>query len=172
MEIEAIRTEYNGVMFRSKLEAHWARFFDAVNIEWEYEPTALPGWIPDFLIAGHWLAEVKPVPMVSLMAADDPQYLKAIRDFDTVLLGDGPGDALGLVVRRMKDGGVFPRYLVVNVGASPVEYVPTTVSPHGYDWPLTTIWRNLIQPSEAWGKSPAVDLVQKAHAAFIDGQDE
>lgn len=166
MEIEAISTEYAGVLFRSKLEAHWARFFDATGIAWEYEPTALPGWIPDFLIAGHWLAEVKPVPVVSLSAVEDPQFGKAIREFDTVLLGEGPGDALGLVVRRLKSGAVFPRYLVVNVAASPVEFVPTTVSPHGYTWPLTTIWRNLIQPPETWGKSPVLDVVLKAHAAF------
>jgi hypothetical protein len=57
----AIRTEYRGVLFRSKLEARWAVFFDTLGIPWEYEPRLyeLPGrWYrPDFLISvkgGGW----------------------------------------------------------------------------------------------------------------------
>lgn len=34
----SIPTEYNGTRFRSKLEADWARAFDALGIVWEYEP--------------------------------------------------------------------------------------------------------------------------------------
>jgi hypothetical protein len=30
-------TEYSGVLFRSRLEARWAVFFDALDIRWEYE---------------------------------------------------------------------------------------------------------------------------------------
>jgi hypothetical protein len=33
----AIPTIYNGTHFRSKLEADWARSFDTLGIEWEYE---------------------------------------------------------------------------------------------------------------------------------------
>ena len=54
-EIKAIPTKYKGIEFRSKLEAQWAVFFDACEIEWEYE---LEGYIlsnglryqPDFLL--------------------------------------------------------------------------------------------------------------------------
>ncbi|MDZ7905204.1 MAG: hypothetical protein U5N55_05080 [Cypionkella sp.] len=59
--IEAVSTIYQGVTFRSALEAQWAAFFDFVGIEWVYEPKLLSGWLPDFLIAGKWYAEVKPV---------------------------------------------------------------------------------------------------------------
>ena len=38
MEIQAKPTRYNGVEFRSKLEASWATHFDAREIPWEYEP--------------------------------------------------------------------------------------------------------------------------------------
>ena len=31
-------TEYAGCLFRSRLEARWAVFFDTLNIKWEYEP--------------------------------------------------------------------------------------------------------------------------------------
>jgi len=37
-EIKAIQTEYKGYLFRSRLEARWAVFFDACGIEYEYEP--------------------------------------------------------------------------------------------------------------------------------------
>lgn len=55
--IQAIETSYKGCRFRSRLEARWAVFFDALDIPWEYEPQ---GWemdggaryLPDF-----WLPE-------------------------------------------------------------------------------------------------------------------
>lgn len=66
-KIEAIPTEYNGIKMRSKLEANWALFFDAIGIEWEYEKHRLPGWLVDFSIkmqTGEWLyCEVKPADL-------------------------------------------------------------------------------------------------------------
>lgn len=58
----SIPTKYNGVNFRSRLEARWAAFFDLLKWEWEYEPIDLNGWIPDFKIKGavDILVEVKP----------------------------------------------------------------------------------------------------------------
>ena len=35
--IKAIETVYNGYKFRSRLEAKWAVFFDAVGIKYQYE---------------------------------------------------------------------------------------------------------------------------------------
>lgn len=54
-EIRAIETEYKGYRFRSRLEARWAVFFDALGIEYEYEPEGfcLPSgklYLPDFRI--------------------------------------------------------------------------------------------------------------------------
>lgn len=43
-------TEYQEVMFRSRLEARWAAFFDLAGWKWEYEPCDLKGWIPDFRV--------------------------------------------------------------------------------------------------------------------------
>lgn len=37
MERRSIPTRYKGILFRSKLEADWARFFDACGIAWQYE---------------------------------------------------------------------------------------------------------------------------------------
>ena len=35
--LRAIETVYKGCRFRSRLEARWAIFFDALSLEWEYE---------------------------------------------------------------------------------------------------------------------------------------
>ena len=37
MKIKAIETKYKGYKFRSRLEARWAVFFDAMGYDWEYE---------------------------------------------------------------------------------------------------------------------------------------
>lgn len=62
--IKAIPTRYKGYHFRSRLEARWAVFFDALGIKWEYEPEGfeLPNgerYLPDFLLDGCLYAEVK-----------------------------------------------------------------------------------------------------------------
>jgi hypothetical protein len=58
-----IPTVYEDVRFRSRLEARWATFFDALGWPWEYEPVDLGGYIPDFVLpfeAGALLVECKP----------------------------------------------------------------------------------------------------------------
>jgi ribosomal protein L37AE/L43A len=58
-----VPTLYRGVMMRSRLEARWAAFFDALRWPWEYEPLDLAGYIPDFVLgfeAGDVIVEVKP----------------------------------------------------------------------------------------------------------------
>lgn len=59
----AIETEYKGYVFRSRLEARWAAFFDLMKWNWEYEPCDFNGWIPDFVIFGsrEIYVEIKPV---------------------------------------------------------------------------------------------------------------
>jgi len=69
--VKAHPTMYNGVQYRSRLEARWAAFFDLIGWKHEYEPIDLPGWSPDFRVVfpcGHsechgshtLLVEVKP----------------------------------------------------------------------------------------------------------------
>ena len=169
MEIEAIPTEYAGVVFRSKLEATWARFFDFLGIAWEYEPCVLPGWMPDFLLDGWWLAEVKPVPVASAMAACEPVFQKALRQFDTVLLGDGPGDGIGLLVRKTPEGKLFTRYLMANTYADPIILVPTLYPPPYYHSPLTTIWRGLSErKGQEWQSPPFSEVVWTARDAMME----
>lgn len=59
--MKPIETDYHGVRFRSRLEARWAVFFDAMSIEWRYEDEGyeLPSgrYLPDFLLpaCGTWI---------------------------------------------------------------------------------------------------------------------
>lgn len=61
--IPAIPTTYNGINFRSRLEAKWARFFDMAGWRYEYEPEDFDGYIPDFvlLFKEKLYVEVKPI---------------------------------------------------------------------------------------------------------------
>ena len=60
--IAAIPTEYKGRMYRSRLEARWAAFFDRLGLAHEYEPFDLGAWSPDFLLTDiNTLVEVKPL---------------------------------------------------------------------------------------------------------------
>jgi hypothetical protein len=63
-KIKAIPTTYNGIRYRSRLEATWACFFDSLGWEHEYEPFDLDGYIPDFVLRfpkENVLVEVKPM---------------------------------------------------------------------------------------------------------------
>ncbi len=63
--IKAIETAYKGYRFRSRLEARWAVFFDALKIKWQYELEgfALDGiyYLPDFFLPEYQMyCEIKP----------------------------------------------------------------------------------------------------------------
>jgi hypothetical protein len=70
-KIQAIETHYQGIRFRSRLEARWAVFLDFFGIKWIYEHEGyLIGnecYLPDFYIIQHdCFLEIKPVaPEVS-----------------------------------------------------------------------------------------------------------
>ena len=57
-DIASIPTQYNGTLFRSRLEARWAVFFDLMRIKWEYEPQCFEQddgdcviqYLPDFYL--------------------------------------------------------------------------------------------------------------------------
>ena len=53
--MKPIETFYNGYRFRSRLEARWAVFFDALGVEYDYEPEGFDlgnglYYLPDFKI--------------------------------------------------------------------------------------------------------------------------
>ena len=67
MKAKAIKTNYDGCRFRSRLEARWAVFLNEIQVDWDYEPEGflvnvgnakLP-WLPDFRLENGQLVEVK-----------------------------------------------------------------------------------------------------------------
>lgn len=83
--IKAIETEYKGYKFRSRLEARWAVFFEALGFDWEYEPEGFElsngqWYLPDFRVKSihgftTWY-EIKPKDSV-----DDNKIKQLGKDF-------------------------------------------------------------------------------------------
>lgn len=78
--VKAIETEYNGYRFRSRLEARWAVFFDALGVKYQYEPEGfeLDGgerYLPDFWLPKEQMwVEIKPeLPDVSIDRKSKPK---------------------------------------------------------------------------------------------------
>ena len=64
-EIKAIQTYYKGQVFRSRIEAKWAVFFDLMSIKWIYEPDGFElstgKYLPDFFLPEYdCFVEIKP----------------------------------------------------------------------------------------------------------------
>lgn len=91
--IKAIETHYKGYKFRSRLEARYAVFFDALGVKWEYEAEGFDlgqvGWyLPDFYFPqAQWHGEVKPDAPISKSDAAKMEY------FDN----HPPANSLGLL---------------------------------------------------------------------------
>lgn len=64
--MKALETEYKGILFRSRLEARWAVLFDALKLEYIYEPDCFvlsngQKYTPDFYLPKYDLyIEIKP----------------------------------------------------------------------------------------------------------------
>jgi hypothetical protein len=84
-----IPTKFDGIEFRSRLEAKWAAMFNLCGIRWEYEPFDGNGYTPDFLIKlrddTEIIVEVKPVANIE----NSKKYWdKTTRGLDGVWNGD------------------------------------------------------------------------------------
>jgi hypothetical protein len=131
--IQAIQTHYNGYHFRSRLEARWAVFFDALGIEYKYEPQGFTKdtadgvfhYLPDFYLPKQSLwVEVKGV-MTNEEACKLGEFLDwgcPLPDFDYsfrgtkggfVVLGDIPNPE-NLVFHKMirHDKGLCSNYFM------------------------------------------------------------
>ena len=89
MTATVIPTEYGGVLFRSRLEARWAIFFDRFGFKWEYEPEGFVGvggtkYLPDFYIPNAGECEGGPAyfevkPMIGTDPTPDPEWVAKAR---------------------------------------------------------------------------------------------
>jgi hypothetical protein len=85
--IKAIETEYNGCLYRSRLEARWAVFFDSLNLSFVYEKEGFEidgeRYLPDFWVNDWncWI-EIKPnILRKNHNVDDDLEYKKIEREF-------------------------------------------------------------------------------------------
>lgn len=85
--LKAIQTRYAGYFFRSRLEARWAVFFDALGLKWEYEPQGFELsdgtlYLPDFKLLGphgiHQWVEVKPTECAPIIKQQ--KFAAEVRD--------------------------------------------------------------------------------------------
>lgn len=121
--VNAIRTRYDGHIFRSKLEACWAVFFDAAGIRYVYEQEGYEQewsgkkYLPDFYLPDlDFHVEVKP---------ERPGYEQEILRAKDFIVWGGPIKRLLIltdVPPKTDDGGMwhFPCY-VYDAGYSPHE---------------------------------------------------
>lgn len=107
--IQAIPTEYAGVMFRSRTEARWAAFFDLLGWQWDYEPLDIDGYIPDFELFGFCvpiIVEVKPYASLTELERAIPKIMASGWTGEALVVGRRPhfdayGDAtVGLLSQR------------------------------------------------------------------------
>jgi hypothetical protein len=128
--LKAKRTVYNAHLFKSRLEARWAVFFDTLGLEWVYEPEGFElgdsiRYLPDFKILG-WdtYVEIKPdLPSLTeikklLRLAQELQTSSDLYKTQVMLCGTP-----GMPQMRAKDGKL-------GVGSG---YVALTMSGHGFD---------------------------------------
>lgn len=91
-QIAAKPTTYNGYLFRSKLEAKWAVFFDLIGVPYMYEPEAFrckdgSQYTPDFYLPESFLRgqsgkrlymEIKPIGFTTHYGPENDRYIKRI----------------------------------------------------------------------------------------------
>jgi len=111
-----VPTEYKGYLFRSRLEARWAVFFDACGIKWEYEPEGIvlrngTYYLPDFYLPDfHCYFEVKrrsvkgtPEEQDAFSKISDGQYSDTWAGI--IAFGDPMDDDLYIFCQETDDGG-------------------------------------------------------------------
>ncbi len=102
--MKVIQTRYNSHYFRSRTEARWSVYFDALGIKWEYEPEGFEfeggvRYLPDFKVfypgrgdleaAWYWF-EVKPA--LDLIKSAEWLKLTSFAKQQTLILLDGVPD--------------------------------------------------------------------------------
>lgn len=105
INLKPIETQYNGFRFRSRLEARWAVFFDALGIKYLYEPEGFDlgdelWYLPDF-----YLPEVDGGLWVEVKGVMDKLSEKKIEKFRDLLTPDR-GDCCLFVV-----GNIPPKFI-------------------------------------------------------------
>lgn len=135
----AIETEYNGYRFRSRLEARWAVFFDALGVRYEYEPEGFDlgdgvWYLPDF-----YLPDVNEGIYIEVKGKmDDCSYRKIEAFWHSI---GTPLYILGGIPTQADLESCSPYWYVgkyercFEYGCGPVEDWRNVMHTAGWDWP-------------------------------------
>lgn len=162
--IKAIETSYKGYRFRSRLEARWAVFFDALRIKWLYEPEGFEfedgtKYLPDFYLPQYGsYVEIK--PEITPAAKQNCYMLtKATRKFVMLVCG---------YPEYEYDGGhYFPEYKV-----SLFKWAYTVKCPFSENYGMHEEWMEAIHDfltfryGEGYISSPPPELKQTEETAL------
>ncbi len=127
MSIKAIETRYKGYRFRSRLEARWAVFLDALGVSWEYERQgySLPSgpYLPDFWLAGTnaWL-EIKPGDPSPEEREKISELVEMLRQPAAIVFGPPEDNDLGLVAAVAFEWVELDEWQRRDMAAEPGEY--------------------------------------------------
>lgn len=158
--LRPIDTEYGGRLYRSRLEARWAVFFDAAWIRFDYEPEGfmLPSgpYLPDFFLrlfdpvhpgSGYWV-EIKPRGLASDRAHTRLSELCRETGHNGFLVAGDPWPGefeLWKYLRRYgegRDGGrIYHVDASETTGPIPIDPVWLQCTDVPWDPDETTIWR-------------------------------
>lgn len=138
--INAIKTPYNGHIFRSKLECRWALFFDWFSIEWKYEPQHFSlvdsiYYLPDFWLPKQecWFEVKGKIPTVN--EQEKAARLAKRTGHDVILawgnVGEYPEDSFWIY--RGGTALYDDHYAWCNTGLSPQLYPRGKMNP---EWDL------------------------------------
>lgn len=143
--IKAIETRYAGCRFRSRLEARWAVFFDALGIPWEHEAQGFlidgQRYLPDFHLRGKVCrGQDIAVEVKGVLTGGDLQkiLLLALTGQQVLLLQGIPHEGTGgpdfWLFRRTLAKGNAIGLEAVTVGFYPMKEGAAALFPFG--WPL------------------------------------
>jgi len=139
MAIQAIETTYKGYRFRSRLEARWAVFFDALGVRYEYEPQGFKvgdeWYLPDFHLPDLRLwVEIKGQEPTDAERRKCCAFSTAL-EAERMAQPDGVHDYLEMVVGHPWPGEYGIRYVA-----------PDAIAPHGSvdEWLVCLICGRLI----------------------------
>lgn len=151
--LKPIDTRYKGHLFRSRLEARWAVFFDALGLSWEYEVEGydLDGvwYLPDFKLktpqgSDMWVevkrSDVTEDPKFALFAEAVTKQNESRIDLvggwtRTMLVSGTPWDMVRKFDMCPRCGMFTPRYIYYDLGYESYHFECDVETPCGGDNP-------------------------------------
>lgn len=165
----AIATTFDGIEYRSRLEARWAAFMR--NIEWEhtYEPLDGDGYIPDFIVHGAapFFVEVKPAVVLAEFQQEQSKVERGLRQFDRdiVIVGVTPFLTSAQGFQSRYQDGVSVGWMLSEGDWQPADWV-TCLKCHAVAMHHTTMSFHCRPCNHYEGKAyagtPAIDYIQGA----------